>query len=93
MEPHVSGGVPLLSTQGPTSEPVYYINDILGTTLAVVSSDRVEIAPMTAFGKPTGVKPASAATDSSSQNPLFGSKIEPGGSGTKPKPNIKNKEQ
>ncbi len=54
VEPHVSGGVPLVATQGAGAPPVYYINDILGTTLAVVTPDRVEIAPMTAFGKPKG---------------------------------------
>ena len=57
MEPHISGGVPLVATQGVGSAPVYYINDILGTTLAVVAPDRVEIAPMTAFGKPVAAKP------------------------------------
>ena len=54
VEPHVSGGVPLVGTRGTGAPPIYYINDILGTTLAVVTPDRVEIAPMTAFGKPRG---------------------------------------
>ena len=67
VEPHVSGGVPVVATQGSSSAPVYYINDILGTTLAVVTPGRVEIAPMTAFGKPLAPKPNSA--DSASQKP------------------------
>jgi hypothetical protein len=36
--------------------PIYYVNDTLGTTLAVVTSERVEIAPITGFGKPVSAK-------------------------------------
>ena len=56
VEPHVSGGVPVTAQAGIASPATYYINDILGTTLAVVHPDRVEIVPLTAFGKPVGSK-------------------------------------
>ena len=69
VEPHASGGIPLVATQGAGSPPIYYINDILGTTLAVVTPDRVEIAPMTAFGKPRG---GSGAPPTISSEPATG---------------------
>ena len=53
-EPHVSGGVPVTSSTGAKAIPTYYVNDILGTTLAVIHPGGVEIVPMTAFGKPRG---------------------------------------
>ena len=53
IEPHPSGGLPIVSTNDPQNRMnTYYINDILGTTLAVVHPDRIEIVPLTAFGRP-----------------------------------------
>ena len=70
IEPHVSGGVPVAASQGLGSPATYYINDILGTTLAVVHPDRVEIVPMTAFGKPATAKPSAAVSASPETNSL-----------------------
>jgi YD repeat-containing protein len=61
IEPHASGGVSIASTRDPQSEEkTYFINDILGTTLAVVRPDRIEIVPLTTFGKPRGTNSLSA---------------------------------
>ena len=58
IEPHVSGGIPVASTRDPQNgTPTYYLNDILGTTLAVVNADKIQIVPLTAFGKPRGSSP------------------------------------
>ncbi len=53
-EPHVSGGVPVCShaTDAPRRR-TWYLNDMLGTTLATVGPDgRVEPVSLTAFGQP-----------------------------------------
>jgi len=57
MESHVSGGAPAASSPAPTAPLTYYLTDILGTTLAVVHPDRLEILPLTAFGKPVQAVP------------------------------------
>ena len=51
IESHISGGVLLVARRDTDTSPTYYINDLLGTTLAVVSADHIEIVSMTAFGK------------------------------------------
>lgn len=61
IEPHISGGSVIASVPDPTAIPAYCVNDILGTTLAVITPDRVEIVPLTAFGKPRGAEPATTA--------------------------------
>ena len=61
IEPHPSGGVPIVSTNDPQNGMnTYYINDILGTTLAVVHPDHIEIVPLTAFGRPRPATQSSA---------------------------------
>jgi YD repeat-containing protein len=63
IEPHVSGGVPIASSRDPQSvTKTYFINDILGTTLAVITPDRIQITPLTAFGKPLAMKTGSSLT-------------------------------
>jgi YD repeat-containing protein len=65
IEPHISGGIPVASTNDPAAPAkTYYINDILGTTLARITPDRVEVMPMTAFGKPRGTNIANSAAPS-----------------------------
>jgi hypothetical protein len=75
VEPHVSGGVPVTASAGPGAIPTYYVNDILGTTLAVIRPDGVEIVPMTAFGKPKGGQGAASALSPESALPPTG--VEP----------------
>jgi len=53
IEPHPSGGAVVASFREPGGIPTYHVNDMLSTTLAVVRPDKVEIVPMTVFGKPT----------------------------------------
>lgn len=59
IEPHISGDIPIVATRpgdtGPASQ-TWFINDILGTTLAMVTPDRVQIVPLTAFGKPRAIQ-------------------------------------
>ena len=58
VEPHFSGGIPVASIRDPQNgTPTYYLNDILGTTLAVVNADKIQIVPLTAFGKPRSSSP------------------------------------
>jgi YD repeat-containing protein len=53
IEPHPSGGVPIASHPVGVSGPVtYYLNDMLGTTLATVQDGAVEYARLTTFGQP-----------------------------------------
>ncbi len=53
VEPHPNGGIPIAATNDPQSDTrTYFINDIIGTTLAVIHPDGIEIVPLTAFGKP-----------------------------------------
>jgi len=56
VEPHVSGGIPIVSNAGADAPPVYYINDILGTTLALVADDQVKVTPLSAFGDPASLR-------------------------------------
>jgi len=53
IEPHPSGGVPIASH--PVNKPdelTYYLNDMLGTTLATVEGNATHFASLTAFGQP-----------------------------------------
>lgn len=53
IEPHPSGGVPIASH--PVNKPdelTYYLNDLLGTTLATVKGTATHFASLTAFGQP-----------------------------------------
>jgi hypothetical protein len=52
VEPHPSGGTCVAAFSDPSAPPTYFLNDILGTTLAIIHPDRIEVVPMTAFGKP-----------------------------------------
>ncbi|HEY5791655.1 MAG TPA: hypothetical protein VIS74_00055, partial [Chthoniobacterales bacterium] len=67
VEPHPNGGTPVAVFERPDTLPTFLLSDILGTTLAAIKPDRVEIIPLTAFGKPVNVlvKPATV-----SPNPL-----------------------
>lgn len=59
IEPHANGGSCVARrTDGKTS---YDINDLLGTTLAVVSDTELKLTPLTAFGKPKTVAPEPGA--------------------------------
>lgn len=78
VEPHPSGGTCVAAFESPEKEPIYFLNDILGTTLAAVKQGQVQIIPMTAFGKPLkapalpsppeDIPPPSASTLSHSNN-------------------------
>jgi len=64
IEPHPSGGVPIAShpigTANAASEVTYYLNDLLGTTLATIQDQATEYVQLTTFGQPLKV-PASSA--------------------------------
>ena len=61
VEPHASGGVPVASHPAGQSGPLtWYLNDLLGTTLATIEGDRVALRPLTAFGQPLRQKAALA---------------------------------
>ena len=52
IEPHPSGGIPIASH--PVNKPAelnYYLNDMLGTTLATVEGSATRFASLTAFGQ------------------------------------------
>jgi YD repeat-containing protein len=52
VEPHPSGGVAIASHPiGKATEMTYYLNDLLGTTLAVVKNDGIEFNNLTSFGQ------------------------------------------
>mgnify|MGYP002393289946 CR=1 FL=1 len=68
VEPHPSGGTCVAAFHDPGGTPAYFLNDILGTTLAVIHPDRIEVVPMTAFGKPLK-KPAPAAQEEALPSP------------------------
>ena len=78
VESHLSGGVPLVASRGTTEPPTYYISDILGTTLAIISSDIVELVPMTAFGKYIGSVTRKRITSESAFQPLTSETPYPG---------------
>ncbi len=50
-EPHPSGGVAVASHPIGSNENTYYINDLLGTTLAVVKGGAIEYNHLTSFGQ------------------------------------------
>ena len=53
IEPHASGGVPVVSHPAGEAGPLtWYLNDLLGTTLATIEGERVTLRPLTAFGQP-----------------------------------------
>jgi len=52
IEPHLSGGVPIASHPiGRTDQITYHLNDMLGTTLATLSSDELRFSRLTSFGQ------------------------------------------
>ena len=60
IEPHPSGGVPIASHPvGKPNELTWFLNDMLGSTLATVDQTGVHFQQMTSFGQP--LKLASAA--------------------------------
>ena len=55
VEPHPSGGATVASHPiGKPSEMTYYINDLLGTTLAVIEKDGIQFTNLTSFGEMRG---------------------------------------
>ncbi len=50
-EPHPSGGVAVASHLIGSNEMTYYINDLLGTTLAVIKGGAIEYSHLTSFGQ------------------------------------------
>ena len=53
IEPHPSGGVPIASHPvNDPSEVTYYLNDMLGTTLATLRRQNAEYAQLSSFGQP-----------------------------------------
>jgi YD repeat-containing protein len=84
IEPHPSGGVPIASHPAGASGPVtYYLNDMLGTTLATVQDSAVEYAQLTTFGQPlkmtnsTGPTPSGITPPSVPQTPTTPTSIPP----------------
>ena len=55
IEPHPNGGSCVARIK--KGQISYDINDLLGTTLAVVSDTELKLTPLTAFGKPKSVSP------------------------------------
>jgi len=72
IEPHPSGGVPIASHPvGDNNNLTYYLNDMLGTTLATVEGGVTRYAKLTAFGQPLKVgSPASVPSLGLSGDPL-----------------------
>ncbi|MDD5200627.1 MAG: hypothetical protein PHC88_12600 [Terrimicrobiaceae bacterium] len=73
-EPHPSGGAVVASylLSGRKQSLTFYLNDLLGTTLATVRGSKVEFKPLTAFGQPLkagGAAPASSASPPSASVP------------------------
>jgi hypothetical protein len=76
-EPHPSGGavVASYSIKNP-GVMTFYLNDLLGTTLATVRGSEVEFKPLTAFGQPlrapapATAPAATAITPAPPTNPL-----------------------
>ena len=61
IEPHPSGGVPIASHPvGKPDELTYYLNDMLGTTLATVEKGTVRYASLTSYGQPMKAPVASS---------------------------------
>lgn len=56
VEPHPNGGTPVAVFTKTDEAPTFLLSDILGTTLAAVKPDQVEIIPLTVFGKPLAQK-------------------------------------
>ena len=52
IEPHASGGTPVASDGIGFLQPTFYLNDMLGTTLARVKERSFEPVPLSTFGKP-----------------------------------------
>jgi len=84
IEPHPSGGVPIASHPVGASGPVtYYLNDMLGTTLATVQDGEVEYAKLTTFGQPlkmanqTQAAPSGIMPPSTPQTPATPTSIPP----------------
>ena len=77
----VSGSICVAPFSNPSATPTYFLNDILGTTLAVIHPDRIEVVPMTAFGKPLYRSPAppanSAPADQSADLPSHSESFSP----------------
>jgi len=76
IEPHPSGGSVIASHPvGKPKELTYYLNDILGTTLATVEAGFTTFASLTAFGQPLKLasnipQPTNLATTNNPPNPL-----------------------
>jgi YD repeat-containing protein len=52
VEPHPSGGVAIASHPiGRATEMTYYLNDLLGTTLAIIKNEGIEFNNLTSFGQ------------------------------------------
>jgi len=63
IEPHPSGGVPIAShLVGKPDELTYYLNDMLGTTLATVEKGATRFASLTSYGQPMKAPVASSAS-------------------------------
>jgi YD repeat-containing protein len=72
IEPHPSGGVPIASHPvGKPDELTYYLNDMLGTTLATVEKGTTRFATLTSYGQP--MKAPINAAGAASASPGLGS--------------------
>lgn len=72
IEPHPSGGVPIASHPvGKPDELTYYLNDMLGTTLATVEKGATRFASLTSYGQP--MKAPINAAGAASASPGLGS--------------------
>ena len=74
IEPHPSGGVPIASyTVGDPKNVTYYLNDMLGTTLATIEGSVTRYAKLTAFGQPlkSSVLPAPGSALPASDSALL----------------------
>jgi len=74
IEPHPSGGVPIASyLVGNPKELTWYLNDMLGTTLATVNQSGTHFQNMTTFGQP--MKLAAMTPSASSPTGLGGATV------------------
>jgi YD repeat-containing protein len=62
VEPHPSGGVPVASHSVDGGSTTYYLNDLLGTTLATVCDGEIDFKKLTTFGEPLKANSSSAST-------------------------------
>jgi YD repeat-containing protein len=76
-EPHISGGAVVATFNDPRGVPTYHINDLLSTTLVVVHPERVEVVPLTSFGRPFNQSSSEAGNLQTPDTPAESLRFQP----------------